>query len=289
MVPMAFIYNFNQHMIRYNCSLILVSLICLISLASCNSGDVVLFSVEDDKGLGLQVAKQVDSTYRSTGKLLERDSAKPTVKAAYSHLDKILNRVLNSGKIKHRDEFDWTIKIIDDKEVLNAFATPGGYIYVYTGLLKFLENEDHLAGVLAHEIAHADQRHSVKQLQRNYGISLLLSIILGSDSGVVEQIAGQIAGTLAGLQFSRSAETEADAYSVTYLSGTDYYACNGAAGFFVKLNAEAQQGNPPEFLSTHPNPDNRIIDIEKKAEKRNCAGNSASDKDLKAIKRALNL
>lgn len=248
-----------------------------------------MFSIEDDKALGLQVSNQVDSTYRAKGKLLERNSSNQNVRTAYTHLDRIVTRVLNSGDVRYKDEFTWTIKIIDDKETLNAFATPGGYIYVFTGLLQFLEDEDHFAGVLAHEIAHADQRHSVKQLQRNYGISLLLSIALGNDAGELQQIAGQLAGTLAGLQFSRSAESEADAYSVNYLAGTDYYACDGAAGFFVKMNSEAQQGNPPEFLSTHPNPDNRIQDIEQMAKEKSCKTSSAPDSDFNAIKSALNL
>lgn len=261
----------------------------LITLNSCDSGDLVLFSIEDDKALGLRVSQQVDSTYRANGQLLERNSSNQNVKTAYTHLDRIVDRILNSGEIQHRNEFAWTIKIIDDRETLNAFAAPGGYIYVFTGLIKFLEDEDHFAGVMAHEIAHADQRHSVKQLQRSYGISLLLSIALGNDPGALQQIAGQLAGTLAGLQFSRSAESEADAYSVNYLAGTDYYACDGAAGFFIKMNSEAQQGNPPEFLSTHPNPDNRIQEIEKMANDKNCKTSSAPDSDFNALKSALNL
>lgn len=268
---------------------LVLSSIGLFALNSCNSGDYVIFSIEDDKALGLQVSNQIDSTFRARGKLLERKSNNQTVKTAYTHLDRIVNRLLNSGEVRYKDEFTWTIKIIDDKETLNAFATPGGYIYVFTGLLQFLQDEDHFAGVLAHEIAHADQRHSVKQLQRNYGISLLLSIALGNDAGELQQIAGQLAGTLVGLQFSRSAESEADAYSVSYLAGTDYYACDGAAGFFVKLNSEAQQGNPPEFLSTHPNPDNRIQDIEQMAIEKNCKTVSAPNSDFNALKRALNL
>jgi beta-barrel assembly-enhancing protease len=275
--------------IKISATVYILSLISLFAIYSCGSGDYVLFSIEDDKTLGLQVSNQVDSTFNANGKLLKRNSSNQNVQTAYTHLDRIVNRVLNSGEVRYKDEFPWTIKIIDDRETLNAFATPGGYIYVYTGLLEFLEDEDHFAGVLAHEIAHADQRHSVKQLQRNYGISLLLSIALGNDAGELQQIAGQLAGTLAGLQFSRSAESEADAYSVNYLAGTDYYSCNGAAGFFKKLNTVAHQGNPPEFFSTHPNPDNRIDDIEQMASKKNCKTSAAPNSDFNALKRALNL
>jgi beta-barrel assembly-enhancing protease len=264
-------------------------LVSVFALSSCKDNEGVIFSIQDDINLGQQVAHQVDSTYRAKGQLLERTSTNANVKKAYTHLDRIVNRVLNSGEVKYKNEFPWTVKIIDDRETLNAFAAPGGQIYVFTGLMKFLDDEDHFAGVLAHEIAHADKRHSVRQLQRNYGIAILLSVALGNNPGALQQIAGQLAGTLAGLRFSRDAETEADNTSVLYLGGTEYYACDGAAGFFVKLNAEAQGSNPPEFLSTHPNPDNRVENIQQQAQQRGCSTATAPDTDFNELKRSLNL
>ncbi|QCR24891.1 M48 family metalloprotease [Pontibacter sp. SGAir0037] len=258
----------------------------IILLSSCKDNEGVIFSIEDDVRLGQQVAHEVDSTYRANGQLLDRNA---NTQKAYTHLDNIVNRVLNSGQVKYRNEFAWTVKIINDRETLNAFATPGGYIYVYTGLIGYLNDEDHLAGVLAHEIAHADRRHSVQQLQRDYGIAILLSVVLGNNSGTLKQIAGQLAGTLAGLRFSRDAETEADNTSVQYLAGTNHYACDGTAGFFVRLNQENQGGNTPEFLSTHPNPENRVQNIQQQAQQRGCSTTSAPDTDFTELKRALSL
>ncbi|NEM97895.1 M48 family metalloprotease [Pontibacter burrus] len=251
---------------------------------SCGDDGVLLFTVEDDVALGKQVAHQVDSTYRAQGRLMERNS---TNQQAYANLDKIVNRVLNSGEVQYRQQFAWDVKLIRDDSQLNAFATPGGHIYVFTGLIKYLNDEDHFAGVIAHEVAHADRRHSVKQLQRQYGINLLLSIALGNNPGALRQIAGQLSGTLAGLKFSRDAETEADNYSVEYLAGTKYYACDGAAGFFIKMNEEAAQGTPPEFLSTHPNPENRVENIQQKARQEGCSTTTAPDNDFTALKNAL--
>ncbi len=267
--------------------LYLLALICLLILSSCKDNEGVIFSIQDDVRLGQQVAEQVDSTYRASGQLLERNSSGADVQKAYTHLDRIVNRVLNSGHVKYRNEFAWTVKIINDRENLNAFATPGGYIYVYSGLIGFLEDEDHFAGVLAHEIAHADKRHSVQQLQREYGIAILLSVVLGNDAGTLQQIAGRLAGTLAGLRFSREAETDADNTSVLYLSGTDQYACDGAAGFFVRLTQESQSGNVPEFLSTHPNPENRVENIQQQAQTRNCRVTPGPDTDFDNLKRSL--
>lgn len=262
----------------------------LLLLGSCGDGDGVIFSIQDDLKLGQQVSHEVDSTYRAEGKLLERSSGNPNVQQAYQSIDRIVGRILTSGQVKYQEEFPWTVKIIKDDETLNAFATPGGHIYVYTGLIKYLENEDHFAGVLAHEIAHADKRHSVKQLQRDYGISLLLSIALGNDPGALQQIAAQLTGTLTGLKFSRDAESEADKASVAYLAGTNYYACDGAAGFFLKLEQDAQQGGaPPEFLSTHPASDNRIQNIQEMAEQAGCKTNAAPGTDFQQLKNALNL
>ncbi|NDK54293.1 M48 family metalloprotease [Pontibacter fetidus] len=256
------------------------------TLYSCGDDGVLLFTIEDDVALGAQVAHEVDSTYKAQGKLLERNA---TNQQAYIAMDRIVNRVLNSGQVQYRDEFTWDVKIIKDDAQLNAFATPGGHIYVFTGLIKYLSDEDHFAGVIAHEIAHADHRHSVKQLQRSYGINLLLSIALGNNPSALKQIAGQLSGTLAGLKFSRDAETEADNYSVEYLGGTNYYACDGAAGFFIKMNEEAAQGTPPEFLSTHPNPENRVQNIEQKAKEEGCSVASGPDNDFNALKSALKL
>ncbi len=263
-----------------------MALFITLGFSSCKDNEGVIFSIEDDKKLGAQVSQQVDSTYKAKGQLLERNSSNAE---AYSRLDRIVNRVLNSGQVKYRNEFPWTIKIINDPNTLNAFATPGGYIYVYTGLIKFLEDEDHFAGVLAHEIAHADKRHSVRQLQRDYGIAILLSVALGNNPGTLQQIAGQLAGTLGGLKFSRDAETEADNTSVTYLGGTNYYACDGAAGFFIKMNQEANQADPPEFLSTHPNPENRVQNIQQQAQQQGCKTTTAPDTDFSELKRSLNL
>lgn len=265
----------------------LFAILSMFLFSSCSDNDGVIFSIQDDLNLGQQVSEEVDSTYRAQGKLLERNSSNAQ---AYQNLDRIVNRILSSGAVKYQQEFPWTVKIIREDETLNAFATPGGYIYVYTGLIQYLEDEDHFAGVLAHEIAHADKRHSIKQLQRDYGISLLLSVALGNDAGTLQQIAAQLAGNLTGLKFGRDAETEADEMSVDYLGGTDYYACDGAAGFFIKLEQEAQQQpGIPEFLSTHPNPGNRIQNIEQLASQKGCKTSSAPNNDFNQLKNALNL
>ena len=243
--------------------ILLFSVFGIISLISCDkNGDFLLFSIGDDIMLGEQVADQIanDSTFN----ILKREE----FPESYAYIDRMMNAILSSEHITYRKKFKWTISLIDDDQTLNAFATPGGQLYVYTGLIYFLDTEDDLAGVIGHEIAHSDRRHSSKQLQRQYGISVLLSILSGGEPSVLEQIAGQIAGTGTILAFGRHAEAEADDFSVQYLSQTDY-ACNGAAAFFEKLlESEAQRS--PEFLSTHPSPENRVKDINTMAQELKC-------------------
>ncbi|MFT5723194.1 MAG: putative Zn-dependent protease [Bacteroidia bacterium] len=235
--------------------LLLTVLTFSIGLNGCKDEDgnkkgINLFTLQDDIDFGAQVAGEIESDPTSFPIL---DSA--MYPEAYAHLSRITDTILNSGKVEHRDDFVWQTKIIHDDSTLNAFCTPGGYIYVYTGLIKFLSSEDELAGVMGHEIAHADERHSTEALSKQYGTDVLFAILFGNDQGTLAQVAkGMI-----GLKYSRNNESEADMRSVDYLYPTLYDA-RGAARFFEKIIDLGGSGGP-EFLSTHPNPENRVADI----------------------------
>lgn len=223
--------------------------------------DQLLFPVEKDIVLG----KQLDSTIMANPvdyPILDR----ATYPEAYAYLEGIKDSVLQSDEIIYKEEFEWKVTIINDDNTLNAFAAPGGYLYFYTGLMRFLDNENELAGVMGHEIAHADRRHSIDQMKQQYGVQLLLDVALGEDQGALTQIASG----LLSLSFSRGDETEADEFSVKYLCDTEY-ASDGAAGFFEKLE-DGGSTSTPEFLSTHPNPGNRVEDIQSLASDLACPG-----------------
>lgn len=266
-----------------NRNYLLLSLLCLLALGSfsCDrSGDFVIFSVQNDVDLGAQVNEEIRSNPSEYPILPESEYPE-----AYRHLRTMMDQLIASEAILYEDVFAYdSVKIIRDDEVLNAFATPGGYIYVYTGLIKYLETPDHLAGVLGHEIAHAEQRHTSKMLQNQMGRQLLIDIILGDNQGAVTQVLQQIAQ----LSYSRSAETEADEYSVTYLSNpSSPYQCSGAAGFFQKLQDEEGGAGIPEFLSTHPNPANRIQHIQETAVEANCDTSLSGSDILQRLKNSL--
>jgi predicted Zn-dependent protease len=241
--------------------LIIVFTTALFLTACSQGGGINIFSIEDDKALGLQIDAEI-SADPATYPILSESS----YPEAYDLIYDIRDKILAGGQVYYKDEFAWQVKIIRDDNVLNAFCTPGGYIYVYTGLIKYLDNEAQLAGVLGHEIAHADLRHVTDQLTEQYGVSLLLSLLLGQNASVL----GDIALGLSGLAFSRADESQADEYSVIYLCPTDYTAY-GAAGFFEKIEASGGV-DIPEFLSTHPDPENRIEDIYLYYEELGCLG-----------------
>lgn len=224
-----------------------------------NTAINAILPIEQDKQLGLQAVEQINNDPTNYPILDEQKYP-----FAYQEIRRITNVILNSGQVQNKDKFAWETRIIKNDTVLNAFCTPGGYIYVYTGLIKYLDNETQLAGVLGHEIAHADRRHSAKQMTEQYGVNVLVDLLIKKDNQ--KQLA-QIGTQLISLQFSRSDETDADTYSVKYLYPTQYDA-RGAKYFFEKISS----GSPkPSFLekftSTHPAPTDRVKNIETQWEK----------------------
>ncbi|MCP9234670.1 M48 family metalloprotease [Lewinella sp. JB7] len=252
---------------------LLFLLLSICTVACSEDGDFNVFSVQQDLELGQQTDQQIRSEPREFPILSVQDYPE-----AYAYLQGMVDEIVAEGNVPYADLFPYKVAIIN-KDVENAFATPGGYLYVYTGLVQRLETGDQLAGVMAHEIAHAAERHSTNQLTKQYGISTLLSLISGGDPGLLSQIAS---GLLT-LQFSRSDESEADDRSVDYLCATDY-AANGAAGFFEMIQGSA---NPPAFLSTHPNPDDRVAEINQRAAEKNCGTQSAELAKFREFQRNL--
>jgi len=138
------------------------------------TGGLNLFSIQQDKDLGIKVAGEINADP------VKYPVLDPTTNVtAYKYINDIRDAILATGKVKHAEDFKWELKIIKDDSTLNAFCTPAGYIYIYTGIIKFLDNEAELAGVMGHEMAHADLRHSTRQMTKTYGIQLVVSAALG--------------------------------------------------------------------------------------------------------------
>jgi predicted Zn-dependent protease len=156
-------------------------------------------------------------------------------------------------------KWKWEVNLIGSKQI-NAWCMPGGKIAFYTGILDQLQlNDDEVAMIMGHEMAHAEKRHSTDAMTREFGANLLLELIFGQNKAQLLQIATG----LAQLEFGRDAETEADNCSVDWLYQTAYNPI-GAAGFFEKIQKEKNKINIPEFLSTHPDPGHRVENMKKR-------------------------
>ena len=164
-----------------------------------------------------------------------------------------------------RPDLPWTFRVLDDP-LINAFALPGGFIYVTRGILAHFESEAELAGVLGHEIGHVTARHSVNQISRaqlaqlGMGVGMILAPELQKFEGLASA-----SMQLLFLKFGRDDEHEADALGVRYMGrvGYDPAELSGVMAMLGRVTREGG-GGPPEWLSTHPNPANReqsILDM----------------------------
>ena len=181
--------------------------------------------------------------------------------------DNILNflktKTTEMGKISHRPNLEFHIKILDSP-VVNAFAVPGGYMYLTRGILAQLNNEAELLGVIGHEMGHITARHSVsQQTKQQIGQLLLIGGMIASEKFAQYAEQAMQGMQLLFLSFSRDNEREADALGVEYSSKIGYDAHKMADFFQVlnKMNMADSHGGVPTFLSTHPDPGDRYNSV----------------------------
>ncbi len=174
------------------------------------------------------------------------------------------------AKASHRPALPWTFTVLD-ASAINAFALPGGYVYVTRGILPFLRDEAELANVIGHEIAHVTALHGARAYSRMVvaGAGVELGrVLLPSDRRVIADAAGAALGLLF-LSHGRDAELEADRLGVGYAAGTGWNP-SGMAGMLGTLGrlSEASDSSRgvPNFLSTHPLPEDRVTAIRAVAE-----------------------
>ncbi len=246
-------------------SLLVMLLAVLPVINSCDTG-INIFSLQDDVQLGQELNAQVQNDPQEYP-IFHGD---PAIKSYI--VSQIFNQILASPQIENKNVFNYQMNIIDDDATLNAFALPGGYIYVYTGLLKYLTSSGALAGVLGHEIAHAELRHATQRMTAYYGVSILLNIVLGENPSQIEEIAANLFVGLGFLANSRSDEDQADEYSVKYLNDTRFYP--GSVMFFFEEMRDdglisSNANEIATFLSTHPDPIDRIASTKQRLQDMN--------------------
>lgn len=222
----------------------------LIGKRDINKGQLAFYSLEKEIALGRQMALEIDRSSK-----LVTDPV----------IVEFVNRV-GQNIVLHSDaKIPFTIKVIDANEV-NAFALPGGFLYVNRGLLEAADNEAEVAGVLAHEIAHVTARHGIEQASKGQllNIASIPLIFFGGLGGfIVQQVAG-IAVPLTFLKFSRGAEKEADRLGAQYMWAAGYDP-NALITFFEKLQSKNKKepGTLAKVFSTHPMTGDRIKETQK--------------------------
>ena len=219
---------------------------------------------------------------QEVGRLFEGDLAGPNAVVADSEASRAINAIVaRLQKSSPGQPFTFRVSVQKNPEV-NAFAAPGGLIVVYTGLIKEAGSADEVAGVLAHEMAHATKRHSMRQLIYTAGVLPLVGFLIGQpDAASLFRDVSQ----LSELRFSRQQEEDAD------LTGFDTLVAaglppEGMARFFDRLNKKS--GAAPSFLSTHPASADRAAAIRKRAEALKSLPGQPLDIDWGKVKASVN-
>lgn len=179
----------------------------------------------------------------------------------------IQERGTEMGKISHRPNLEYHFKVVDSP-VVNAFAVPGGYVYLTRGILAQLNNEAELMGVMGHELGHIAARHTVsQQSKQQLGQLLLIGGMIASEKFAQYAEYAMQGMQLLFLRFSRDDEREADRLGVEYSSKVGYNAHKMADFFKVlqKMSLSESQGGIPTFMSTHPDPGDRYNSVNDKA------------------------
>lgn len=160
--------------------------------------------------------------------------------------------------------YQWEFALIDDKQI-NAWCMPGGKVAVYTGIMPITKTDTGLAVVLGHEISHALAGHGNERISQamiaQYGGAIIGSTISNGQMAAIFQQAYPMGAQVALLKYGRSQELEADEMGL-YLMGMAGYDPREAQPFWQRMEAASTGNRPPEFLSTHPNPDTRRADLE---------------------------
>ncbi len=212
-------------------------------------------SEEQEQALGLQSYEQVLA-----------DSEVVTAGPEYDLVVRVARRLVDGAGEAGR-KFQWRVSLVRGEDA-NAFCLPGGQIVVYTGILPYTQNEDALAAVMGHEMAHAVARHGAQRMLRT---NLAQTVMMGAQLSFTDMDPGQrqmvLAALGAGAQyglilpFSRDHENEADAMGLLYMARAGYDP-RAAIGFWERMAGAGDGRQPPEFASTHPAHETRVRRLE---------------------------
>lgn len=209
----------------------------------------ILISSEEVAAMGVEAMPQLVAEYG--GEVQSRQLRE--------YVDEVGHRLAATVEPEFRD-VEWEFTVLDS-DVINAFALPGGKVFISRGLLRQFENEAQVAGVLGHEIGHVTARHIDERISHalitQYGLE---TVGILSESDLIVAGAGTLVN-LGSLKFSRFQESESDHQGLKYMTAAGYDPSGMLEVLHVLLEASGR-GGPPEILSTHPHPESRLEEVE---------------------------
>lgn len=221
----------------------------------------VNITAEQEIALGMQSAPEMAQQYGG----LHPDAQ------ARAHVETIGGRVV-ANSAAAQSQYPFQFHLLADQQTINAFALPGGQIFITDALYSRLQTEGQLAGVLGHEVGHVVGRHSAEQIakqQLTQGLTGAVVLSTYDPNNPSSQRTAQVAmviGQLVNMKFGREDELESDHLGVRFMSEAGYDP-RAMIGVMQILDEASSGGRPPEFFSTHPNPENRIARIEEAIQK----------------------
>lgn len=222
-----------------------------LDLGGSGGGGVIrnlnFISTEQEVALGQQFSAEVEKGAR----ILENPALQ----------DYVASIGVRLARVAPRQDVPYGFKVIDAPDTVNAFALPGGYMYVYTGLLKICSNEAELAAVMAHEIAHVAAKHHGEMMTRQMGMEMIAQAALGENPGAVASLARQLFTTGVAARFSRKQENEADSLGMDILYRAGYPPDAMVAFMNKLLDVDKKQGGGGSLpiFATHPSPQERSL------------------------------
>jgi len=219
----------------------------------------VAMSVDQEMALGLQAAPQMAQKMGG-----EVDPSEDPRAALVDEVGRRIVRNSDASKSPYAENFHF--HLLRDPRTINAFALPGGQIFITEGLLNKLENEAQLAGVLGHETGHVIARHSAQQMAKGQ-LGQILTVAVGvgaggnDDRGRNAQLVAAMVNQMTQLRYSREDESQADHYGLKYMAQAGYDPSEMLGVMKILKQASGGQ-HPPEILASHPLPETRLEQIQ---------------------------
>jgi predicted Zn-dependent protease len=217
----------------------------------------IAMNVDEEKSLGLQAAPEMAAKMGGAA-----DPKTDPTASEVAQIGRELVKRSDAGRSPYADNFHFYL--LNDPKTINAFALPGGQIFITRGLFDKLSNEGQLAGVLGHEIGHVINRHSAQQMAKGQLGQILTTAVgvgaSGERRGQQAAMAAAMANQMMQLKYGRGDESEADQYGLRFMAQTGFDPTCMLDVMNV-LKAAAGSGHQPEILSTHPLPETRLQEI----------------------------